>query len=111
MKVSLDFLPALQSLDCERSFEAKSVKGREARPLVNMNAAKIARLTAREMEQINTVLDKHEAIMAFFGYDRLDPRRDLAPKTIQDNVRLNAARVANWFRRLPKKIRIGHLFR
>ncbi len=107
----LDFLPSLESLDCERSFKAKSVEGRKARPLVNMNAGKIARLTVKETQQIDSVLDKHEAIMSFFGYERLDPQRDLAPRTFQDNVRINAARATNWFKRLPKKVRIGHLFR
>ncbi len=64
----LTFMPQLQELDLTQSFEVHSVQGNEARPLHNFNDEKIARLSAADIQRINTVLQAHERLMKFFGY-------------------------------------------
>ncbi|NUO78887.1 hypothetical protein HUU05_02340 [candidate division KSB1 bacterium] len=64
----LAFMPQLHDLDLTQSFEVHSVQGHGARQLYNFNHEKIARLSAAEIHRINAVLQAHERLMKFFGY-------------------------------------------
>lgn len=64
----LAFMPALEKLDPEATFMIHSLSGWVERPLTNLNAKQIARLSAEDIAKINAGLEKHTDLLAYFGY-------------------------------------------
>lgn len=60
-----DLIPALDDLVLQQHIPVKDYN----EPLRNMNAQQIARLTARDLSTINSVLERHREEMDFFGYN------------------------------------------
>ena len=46
-----------------------SIKGQELKPLVNYNQKQISLLSAKEIEVISDVLQNHQKLLTFFGYE------------------------------------------
>jgi hypothetical protein len=67
----LAFMPALERLDIEAAHLIHSLEGWLERPITNLNPVQIARLSAADIAEINTVLRSHPAIMDYFGYTYL----------------------------------------
>jgi hypothetical protein len=65
----LAFMPELETLDHQATFMIHSLSGWLERPLTNLNTRQIARLSAADVAEINSVLQYHPAVMAHFGYD------------------------------------------
>jgi len=64
----LDFLPALQSLNIDGKFFAKSILGRGERQIQNFNRLKIKELSAADRVEIRSVLRERPEVLEFFGY-------------------------------------------
>jgi hypothetical protein len=62
-----EFIPALDSLDASRRFSIHS----HDKPISNLNAASIERLSGGDIEAINSVLQNHPEELRFHGYDLL----------------------------------------
>ncbi|MEO0776534.1 MAG: sulfotransferase [Bacteroidota bacterium] len=71
VRALLDFLPPLQHLRTDRRFRAHNYH-RQNLPLTNLNAAKIARLSADQREEINRTLTTDLDILSYFRYS-IDP--------------------------------------
>ncbi|MFW6065218.1 MAG: CmcI family methyltransferase [Planctomycetota bacterium] len=69
----LAFLPQLEDIDIDRPFEAESYLGRSARPIRNLNQAKIDMLPPDYIRRVNEVLRLNEDVMRFFGYSIMEP--------------------------------------
>lgn len=67
----LAFLPELGTLDPSVEFTAHNVTGGAVTGLRNMNDAKIAKLSAAQIAEINAVLCDHADLLAAFGYSLL----------------------------------------
>lgn len=67
----LAFMPGLERLDSQAAHLIHSLEGWLERPLTNLNAVQIARLSAGDVAEINGVLRQHPEVMTFFGYDYL----------------------------------------
>lgn len=65
----LAFMPELETLDHQATFMIHSLAGWLEQPLTNLNSQQIARLSAADVAEINSVLQYHPAVMAHFGYD------------------------------------------
>jgi len=64
----LNFLPALQSLDVDGTFFAKSILGRGERHIQNFNRLKIQELSDADRAEIRAVLRERTDVLDFFGY-------------------------------------------
>ncbi|HEX2668904.1 MAG TPA: hypothetical protein VHP13_11065, partial [Gammaproteobacteria bacterium] len=62
------FMPELDGLDPQRSFDVHSTLGKRSNPITNTNAAAIARLSAADIAQISDVLSRYPDLLEFFGY-------------------------------------------
>ncbi len=69
----LNFFPELQSIDNNASLKARSVIGTSRSKIKNYNAMKIDTLSAKGIEEINSVLNKYPEVMDFFGYEYIYP--------------------------------------
>ena len=67
------FMPGLGSLKHEASFEVHSVDGTLSRPIIDLNAKKIAALSVDTMEALNTIFRQHEETIKAWGYDFISP--------------------------------------
>jgi hypothetical protein len=88
----LDFMPALQTIDITRSFEARSILGRGAKRIRNFNRENIDRLSIQEFAQINEVLRQNEHLMNFFGYEYLKPTVAQSLRHFKVRVRCKTAK-------------------
>ncbi len=70
------FLPELGALDTGARFGVHALEGTKARELRDMNETKRKLLTKADFEIINDVLGGHTDLLAFFGYELLEPRED-----------------------------------
>lgn len=102
----LAFMPGLERLDVAAAHLIHSPKAWRERPITNLNAVQIARLSAEDIHEINAVLQNHPKMMAFFGYDYLadayDPkdRARLAFRAFfSRHIRRNIHRLARRTRR------------
>jgi len=68
----LNFIPELEILDTNSDLLIHSISGAVARPIKNLNAPQIARLSMDDIREINGVLKQHPDIMSFFGYEYLE---------------------------------------
>jgi hypothetical protein len=67
------FLPQLGELDHAASFEVHSVDGTLDRPITDLNAKKIAGLSADTIAAMNKVFAQHQETLAAWGYELLAP--------------------------------------
>ncbi len=63
----LKFVPKLGDIDITRSFNSNNHTGK-ALAITDLNKAKIARLSAAQMDSIEKRFDGHEDLLSFFGY-------------------------------------------
>jgi hypothetical protein len=63
-----EFLPGLGTLETESKFTAHNVTGKPIKGFKNLNRQKIEQLTRQQVEEINTVLGRHEDLLANFQY-------------------------------------------
>lgn len=66
------FVPGLTGMEIGRT-ETFSTLGRNQRRIWNINALKILKLSNRQIEAVNEVLDGSEDVLSRFGYRRLTP--------------------------------------
>ncbi|MCG3119063.1 MAG: hypothetical protein ALAOOOJD_01391 [bacterium] len=64
-KQILNFMPALQDIDITQSFAAHA----SDETIQNFNHEKIGRLRRTDIDRINAVLQEHEDVLKFFGYE------------------------------------------
>ncbi len=69
----LQFLPELRDLDVTKYFKARTVRGKGAHKIHNYNQEKIDQLSAGDIRDISAVLQEHDELMRFFGYQCLEP--------------------------------------
>ena len=69
IKKMINFLPELQRLRTDISFDAHNIEGLSFIGFQNLNAVKIAKLSEQEVDEINRVLVEHQDVLAFFKYD------------------------------------------
>ncbi len=100
----LDFLPQLNDIDLEGNFSARSILGREARKISNLNQIKIDQLSSKNILKINNVLERHPECMSFFGYDFIYPSKRHTVRHYQSIVRLKANQLSQRTKRLSKRL-------
>jgi hypothetical protein len=101
----LAFMPALQSLNIQAAFLIHSLSGWVERPLTNLNAKQIARLSAEDIAEINAVLQKHPAILAQFGYEVMPGAYSLTARTHLAISTLYTKYVSRTIQRLTRRTR------
>ncbi|MEP4485379.1 MAG: sulfotransferase [Halioglobus sp.] len=67
----IEFLPILESLDIQASFEIHSIDGTLSRPIVDLNPKKIAELSDEQIRDINDVLSEGKEALNYWGYELL----------------------------------------
>jgi hypothetical protein len=67
------FLPQLGALDHAASFEVHSVDGTLNRPIIDLNAKKIAALSAETIAAMNKIFVQHRETLTALGYELLAP--------------------------------------
>lgn len=65
-------VPGLEDLDLSRWIASRTVDGEDERPLENLNAQHIARLSGDDIRQISGCLRPHRSLLEAFGYALLD---------------------------------------
>jgi hypothetical protein len=68
----LAFLPEIGKLDLDAPLMIHSLHGWFERPVTDLNAMQIARLTDQDIDEINRSLKLHPEVMSFFGYRYLN---------------------------------------
>ena len=71
------FLPALSDLDSHASFEVHSIDGVINRPIIDLNAKKIATLPEATIQSLNEVFSQHRTTLDAWGYKLLTTRGPL----------------------------------
>ena len=88
----IEFLPELDDIDVHAEFSVKAVDNawKQKSAIRNLNPTKIEMLARRDVAEINDVLDEHEDLMGYFGYQRIDPNRheQVAQQPVASGVRL-----------------------
>lgn len=69
----LNFFPELQRVDIDTPVLATSIVDTSKSKIKNYNAMKINTLSAKDIKEINSVLEKYPDIMDFFGYEYIYP--------------------------------------
>jgi len=69
----IDFIPQLRDLDITSNVTVHSIKGNINSGLINYNAQQIARLSADDIQLINSHLESNLDLLAYFGYQLLRP--------------------------------------
>lgn len=103
----IDFLPELKSIDIDRTFKLKSIGGRRARPISNLNESKIKHLSRREIHSISTILGSHEELVNSFGYEILSADSVQSPTTLHRRVTWAASRSRRWVGRSLRRLAIA----
>lgn len=103
----IEFLPELGSIDINRTFKLKSIEGRRARPISNLNESKIKQLSRREIQSISTVLRSHEELLNFFRYEILSADSVQVPTTLHRRVAWAASRSRRWVHRSLRRLAIA----
>jgi hypothetical protein len=86
------FMPALESLDAGGSYAARSIVSYEARPIQDLNALKIAQLSAGDVANINRVLEGRPELLDYFGYELVTPERARGLRQVGAQLALRARR-------------------
>jgi hypothetical protein len=66
----ITFLPLLSDIRTDIIFNAHNIKNSRMR-ISNLNAEKIGKLTNDQLQEINSVFDRHMHLFQFFGYSRI----------------------------------------
>lgn len=66
------FLPELERLQPGAKVSSHNVTGRPVTQLQNLNALKIQNLSESQIAEINQVLNQHEELLNYFGYELLN---------------------------------------
>lgn len=72
IKKIIAFLPELEVLQSAARVSSHNVTGRPVTRLQNLNVLKIQNLSAAQIAEINQVLDQHDDLLDYFGYECLD---------------------------------------
>lgn len=67
------FLPELGDMDHAASFEVHSIDGTLNRPIIELNAKKIAALSTDTLDSITRIFDQHRETIEHWGYELLTP--------------------------------------
>jgi hypothetical protein len=65
----IELVPELNDLDIRKDVVAQTLEGQIRQPIVNYNARQIALLSATDISEINSHLDKAPEVMTHFGYE------------------------------------------
>ncbi|MEM7017794.1 MAG: sulfotransferase, partial [Pseudomonadota bacterium] len=65
-------VPGLEDLELGGRIASRTLNGEDKRPLENLNAQQIARLSADEIQQISTYLKPYRSLLEAFGYALFD---------------------------------------
>ncbi len=103
----IEFLPELESIDIDRTFKLKSIEGRRARPISNLNESKIKHLSRREIHSISTILGSHEELVNYFGYEILSADSVQVPTTLHRRIIWAASRSRRWVGRSLRRLAIA----
>ncbi len=103
----IEFLPELESIDIDRTFKLKSIKGTRARPISNLNESKIKHLSRREIHSISTILGSHEEVVNGFGYEILSAEAAQIRTTLHQRVAWAASRSRRWVDRSLRRLAIA----
>lgn len=99
VKQIINFLPELEKINAEATFKLKSIKGRRTQSITNLNDAKIRHLSRREICAINKVLESHEEILDYFGYQVISPESAQVHTTINQKLAWAVSRTQRWMSR------------
>ena len=103
----IGFLPELKSIDIDQTFKLKSIEGRRARPISNLNESKIKHLSHREIHSISTILGSHEELVNHFGYEILSAHAVQIPATLHWRVAWAVSRSRRWVGRSLRRLAIA----
>lgn len=99
----LEFIPELQTLNIDLSFEVNSILGKKPRKIENLNDIKITRLSSKSIVEINDVLQCHRDVMSFFDYEYIQPACMSLSRRITSYITVKASRVETRLHRLRSK--------
>lgn len=68
----VDFVPELHDMDHQASFEVHSVDGTLNRPILDLNAKKIASLDTATIAELNQHFEAHRESFKVWGYEMID---------------------------------------
>lgn len=68
----LKYLPGLETMNIEEDFNLKSIEGRKASSIKNLNSTKINELSSEELRTINKHLKEEEALLRYFNYELIE---------------------------------------
>ena len=72
VKRMVDFLPELNDININTLFKAHNFKTTENMAITNLNKEKIAKLSSKQLDIINTIFKKNKSLLNYFNYSIIE---------------------------------------